>query len=143
MDRKDVLLLVIAAAEGNPLSPVQLQKTLFLIGKADLKETPAPFYEFEAYDYGPFDVSIYRDAEMLEAEGLVLRPQSSRGNWTDTIISPSGSAKASVLNQDLSLPIKDYLKDLTTWALAQTFASLVRYIYDQWPEFRANSVFQS
>jgi len=142
MNRKDFLLLAVAAAEGNPLTPVQIQKIIFLIGKADLKESPTPYYEFEPYDYGPFDVSIYRDAEELESEGLVYRPSSSKGYWTDTIISTKGSAAAEALGRQLSKETNDYIKDLTAWARIQSFSALVQYIYENWPEYRENSVFQ-
>ena len=33
MEKEDILLLVVASAKDEPLTPVQLQKTLFLIDK--------------------------------------------------------------------------------------------------------------
>ena len=42
MDKKDALLLVIAAGEDTPLTPVQLQKSLFLVGKSNLSDLPMP-----------------------------------------------------------------------------------------------------
>ena len=43
MKKEDLLLVVIAAAEGEPLTPVQLQKSLFMVSK-NLREIPDPFY---------------------------------------------------------------------------------------------------
>ena len=41
LEGKDFLLLVVAAAEAEPLTPVQLQKALFLINESNLPEAPA------------------------------------------------------------------------------------------------------
>jgi uncharacterized protein YwgA len=74
---KDWTLLVIAAAAGNAVSPVQLQKALFVLG--DKLELPAgERYLFEPYDYGPFCKAIYSDAESLESKGLVLVEHGGR-----------------------------------------------------------------
>src|SRR5438477_13056735 len=71
MTPKDWTLLVIAAAGGRDVSPVQLQKALFLLGeKLSLPEDER--YKFKPYDYGPFCVTVYDDAEQLRREGLVV-----------------------------------------------------------------------
>jgi uncharacterized protein YwgA len=73
MTPKDWTLLVIAAADPKPLQPVQLQKSLFLLGRnlspeqLQVKE----FYDFQPYDYGPFCSDIYSNAEKLSDEGLI------------------------------------------------------------------------
>ncbi len=74
MTPKDWTLLVIASARGKEVSPVQLQKTLFLIGKnlTPAQRRSATFYNFRAYDYGPFDRTIYDHADELRNEGLIL-----------------------------------------------------------------------
>ena len=92
MNRKDYLLLVVAAAGSTPLTPVQLQKSLFLV-KENLPEIPVPFYEFEPYDYGPFDVEVYSDADSLASEGLLLSVRSPLGNWIDRAVTPGGMKK--------------------------------------------------
>ena len=71
MTRQDWLLLVLAAAGGKPLSPLQLQKSLFLVGYDLAKLVGADFYTFRPFDYGPFDATVYQDAEEQAAQGLV------------------------------------------------------------------------
>src|SRR2546426_12591221 len=82
------VLLALRAAEGHTLTPVQLQKALFLLGKRRPKDVGHPFYHFRPYDYGPFDVAVYTDADQLADEGLVVidrsRGDASRSfNLTD------------------------------------------------------------
>ena len=71
MQRTDLLLRIIAAAEGEPVTPAQLQKVAFLVGMEFAEELPPNYYAFKPYDYGPFCVEVYRDAEQLERDGLI------------------------------------------------------------------------
>jgi hypothetical protein len=74
-NRKDLLLLVLAATEFAPVIGVtRLQKYLYLLQehqgwKARLKRG----YEFQAYDFGPFDDQIYADLEFLENLDLISK----------------------------------------------------------------------
>ena len=142
MDRKDFLLLVLYAAEGQPLTPVQLQKSLFLIWKADLPEVPKAFYSFDPYHYGPFDVNIYHDADFLQQQNMAIRSPSTNGTWTNTIITPDGQTRAGTLESGLSAESRRYIREVVTWVRSQSFKQLTRSIYDKYPEFRQNSVFQ-
>lgn len=142
MEKKDFLLLVVAAGEGQPLNPVQLQKTLFLIERANLPETPKPFYEFEPYHYGPFDKEIYIDADLLGMEGLVARVSSVRGAWTDTVITAEGTKRATSLGKNLSSSSAKFIADVVRWAQPLSFGDLVGTVYKFFPEYRVNSVFQ-
>ena len=141
MERQDFLLMAVAAAEGKPLTPVQLQKSLFMISK-NLKGIPDPFYTFEPYHYGPFDIEIYSDANSLEDEGWVVSIQSNRGRWKETAITPNGLKKAETLVKELSEPAAKYVREIVQWVQSLSFSDLVKEIYRLYPEYRENSVFQ-
>ena len=145
MKREDLLLLVVAAGEDKPLTPVQLQKSLFLLGqewRTDWPLSPENFYDFEPYHYGPFDAEIYDDADSLEGQGLVRSAQSDRGNWRDRVITISGAKRADELNETLPQAIAVWIQEVVRWVQAMSFAGLVRAIYDRYPDFRENSIFQ-
>src|SRR5256885_12661208 len=76
MRRSRWVLLALLAAEGHSLNPVQLQKSLFLLGKRRPREVGKGFYHFRAYDYGPFDLAVYTDADELAEQGLVTIDRS-------------------------------------------------------------------
>ena len=139
MDNKDVVLLVVDAA-GEVMSPVQLQKAVFLVSKAKsgLKST----YHFEPYHYGPFDIEVYNDADHLHREGLLLRIPSSRGSWTDTLITPMGAERARELRS--TLPAKTIRKVDRLLKLIQglSFEELVGAVYSAFPEYKENSLFR-
>ena len=142
MEKEDILLLVVASAKDEPLTPIQLQKTLFLIDKQCQGRIPtSSFYEFEPYHYGPFDAEVYKDADVLAAEGLVLRFQSDRGAWTNTISTHSGRAKAEQLKKEIEPDIVQYISNVVEWAQRLSFRELIASIYEAYPEYKVNSVF--
>jgi len=143
MDRKDWALLVITAAKERPLSPVQLQKSLFLLSQeltAQEKQC-AHFYEFVPYDYGPFASEIYSDAELLEAEGQakIVRPHNSYRQYQ---LTPEGLERAEALRATLSPSALSYLDKVVDWVQQLSFDALVKAIYKAYPEMKANSVFR-
>jgi hypothetical protein len=134
---------VIAAAQGKPVSPVQLQKSLFLIDKnlSPAQRGGGAFYNFRAYDYGPFDSAIYSDADLLEAEGLVTitDPQQSHRTYS---VTPTGMDRANALRDERPAAVIAYLDKVVQWVRGRSFSDLVRAIYEQYPEMRVNSVFR-
>jgi len=108
MDRKNWTLLAISFADGADVSPVQLQKCLFLVGRKHKEEVGEDFYEF-SYDYGPFSKAIYQDAEILGSEGLVFieRPFGGFAKYT---ITAQGAQRARQLSMEGPSPALEYLR---------------------------------
>jgi hypothetical protein len=134
-------MLAVAQAKGSGLSPVQLQKSLFLLGKELPTEVGFDFYNFTPHYYGPFDSAIYNDANLLAGIGLVTRSDSGRGFW-EYAPTPEGITYAQKLKDAASPKAVAYLEKIVPWAQRLSFSALVRAIYAKYPEFRANSVFQ-
>ena len=138
MRRSDILLAIIAAARGETLGSVHLQKVAFLVAQQFGAELPANFYEFDKYDYGPFCVEIYHDAELLDYWGLIKIGMTG----------PRGRKEFSIADHvsldDLDIPpaINAYILRTVAWAQDQSFQELVRSIYFMYPEYREKSVFQ-
>ncbi len=141
MDRKEILLIVVSKAGTTPLTPVQLQKAVFLIAKARLPELPTPFYDFEPYNYGPFCKAIYTDADDMQVKGLVYRIPSGKGHWVDTVITSTGQICAQKLKNNLLQPNLTFIGNVVNWVQSQPFTTLVSKIYELFPEYRQNSVF--
>jgi hypothetical protein len=139
--RADWTMLAISFATGDGLSPVQLQKVLFLLGKELPNEVGRDFYEFIPYNYGPFDRSVYDDARALASQGLASKNDSSQGFWSYSA-TPAGLDHADKVKRSASQKAVSYLEKIVPWAQSRSFASLVRAIYQKYPEYRENSVFQ-
>jgi hypothetical protein len=140
---KDWTLLTIAAAKGEPLSPVQLQKSLFLISQnlTAAQRKCKQFYEFKPYDYGPFSAAIYSDANILELERLVeiSMQVASHRVYIATI---AGIARAAELRSGLDEVAVKYLDAVVSWARHNSFETLIKSIYKTYPEMRRNSIFR-
>ena len=137
----DVVLLV-ARASRQVISPVQLQKAVFLVSRADLDGLPEQIYAFQPYHYGPFDSDVYSDAEKLHMQELLLRSPSRNGAWTDTIITPKGWERTDELHSELPDGTVNQIEQIVRTVQALEFSELLRHIYDKHPDFQINSVFQ-
>lgn len=142
MTRRDLLLSILAAANGQPYEPVQVQKATFLV----LANLPwlvddGPAFAFEPYDYGPFDRAVYVEAEQLARNGLAVIHPSSSGRWKTYAASEAGVAYGRRSLAVLAPEVGQYVEEIARWVRAQEFGNLVRSIYQAYPDMRANSVF--
>ncbi len=140
IERKYWVLLVLDAADENHHSPVQLQKSLFLIGeKLKIK---SEFFVFAPYDYGPFDADIYKDAEELEKEGLITIAYEPNLRWKVYAIKLQGARIAEEIKKKLDDSIVKEISNNVNWVIEKSFRELVKQIYIDYPEFSTNSVFR-
>lgn len=143
MEKKDVTLLVIESAGEEGLSPIQIQKSLFLIEQSHLPALPSDFYEFYPYNYGPFCEEVYQDADALVEEGMVFDMPVSGQSWSMYFIAPKGRDRAEAIRSENDIgDLAQYIKEIVEWISSLTFSGLLRAIYSKYPEYRENSVFQ-
>jgi hypothetical protein len=142
MKKSDWLLLALHYSE-NGLSPIQLQKSLFLLGTEREKQVGSRFYRFSPYNYGPFDSTIYADAENLAKEGWVSISEQTIAQPRQYEVTHTGRVQATRLEGKADPEALEYLKRVVQWVKAQSFRSLVEAIYRKYPQQRAKSVFVS
>ena len=138
VDRIDVLLSIITAAEGDPITPVQLQKIAFLVGEECREILPQDFYKFVAYDYGPFCIDIYRDAEKLQEQGSISIDLNSEGRWNEY----SATFRSNKELAEIPAELDDFIQRAVEWATGLTFRELVSSIYHSYPQYAENSIFK-
>lgn len=142
MNRADWLLLIIAAAKGQPLTPVQMQKIPFLVSKDLYTHLPQDFYAFEPHDYGPFSNDISKDVTRLIEKGVVAFSINPVGYWKEYRVTEIGLATAQQLKTNIPNEAISYIENVTAWARALSFQEFVRAIYQKYPEYRKHGVFQ-
>jgi len=136
--KREILLLVLEAAEES-LTPVQLQKSLFLVGRLMSKVVGDDFYHFEPYHYGPFNGTIYDDIRTEAANGFINVTTVPGQRWSCYSISNKGREEAAQVQA--SEKSRKNIKKIVTWVMGMTFEKLVATIYRLYPEFKENSVF--
>lgn len=140
MNRKEIVLVAMAPANRCQHSPVQMQKLLFLIDQAIPEEVNGPIFDFQPYNYGPFDKAVYETLEELANEGLVtVIPVHT---WREYLLTEAGQREGDRLLQRISQKARDYIQAASQFVRELSFTQLVSAIYKAYPEMRANSVFQ-
>lgn len=140
MDKKDIVLKVVSSFGESDLSPVKLQKSLFLVGQSGLADLPVDYYKFIAYDYGPFCKEVYDDINALERQGFILVSKTNQRSFPLYVTTEAGKDVAASINisEDLAL----YISQVVEWMKPLNFSQLVSSIYRKFPSYSTNSVFQ-
>ena len=142
LTRQDWLLLALSKTPGGAMSPVQIQKSLFLFGQEVGGSISTKFYSFEPYDYGPFDAAIYVDLRRMTNEGLVRGEWSPGQSWKSYAITRSGRKAALRLENGANARLTEFLGRIVVWVKGRSFSELLRSVYTAYPEFAVNSVFR-
>src|SRR6185437_9358338 len=113
--RQDFLLLALASASDGRLTPVQIQKAMFLLSQEASSFVGPNFYHFIPYNYGPFDSTIYDDLNDLSRSGLIMIDQSQGRSWAVYTITGMGSQRADQIRQGVAPPVRDYTASVVSW----------------------------
>lgn len=141
--RQDWLLLTLSKSPGGAMSPVQIQKSLFLFGREAGSSIGTHFYSFVPYDYGPFDAAICVDLRRMEHEGHVSGQWSPGRSWKNYTLTGYGRKTVLVLESDADARLVEFLERIVVWVKGRSFSNLLRSIYAAYPEFAVNSVFRA
>ena len=124
VEPKDWLLLAIAAAGEAGLSPIQLQRSLFLLSQKRKTHVGPEFYQFEPGDAWPFSRALYEDLDAFVAAGDVVkeyRPESTRSIFR---LADSGRTLAEELQPRLKPEASSYLEEAVAWVTEQSTLDL-------------------
>ena len=102
--RQDWLLLTLSKSPGGAMSPVQIQKSLFLFGREAGSSIGTHFYSFVPYDYGPFDAAICVDLRRMEREGHVTGQWSPGRSWKNYTLTGYGRKTVRLLGKRRGRP---------------------------------------
>ncbi|WP_447979104.1 hypothetical protein [Candidatus Nitrospira bockiana] len=139
--RESIVLAALAAAHGGSYTPVQVQKLFFLIDRNAADLVGGPFFDFEPYNYGPFDAEVYRTLERLEARGLV--EVTTDGRLKSYGLTADGLKRGQETLQAIDAKAAKYFVHVSDFVRSLSFSQLVSAIYKAYPEMKENSVFQS
>src|SRR5687767_6333882 len=116
MNRRDLLLAVLAASEGRPYTPVQIQKAVFLVSRnAGQVIDDGEGFNFRPYDYGPFDSAVYSEAERLMTAGEAQITPAGFGSWNTYAASDAGVVRGRMLLDELTPDTRNYILGVCEW----------------------------
>jgi uncharacterized protein len=141
MNRSEILLAGLSAAgENATFTPVQVQKLFFLLDREAAHLIEGPHFNFEPYDYGPFDRAVYDGLDDLARQGLVHVENS--GRYRVYALTQDGYIAGDNVLDELPANAQDYLVSVSDWIRRLSFQQLVAAIYNRYPEMKAKSVFR-
>jgi len=133
-------LVALLKSPDKKLTPVQIQKTIFLFAQNIPDTIGHDAYKFKPYNYGPFDPAIYRDLEGAIEAGHVEPLPTSRG-WDEYRITALGERIAQETLADVSPDAEQYISRITNWVRTTSFRELLTAIYKAYPAYAKRSVF--
>lgn len=140
MDKREIILAGLSTGNRDVYTPVQVQKMFFLIDRNVGDKVGGPHFDFEPYNYGPFDKGVYSVLMELTLTGDVEVIQQKK--WMSYKLTTQGQSKGNQLFKTLSREAQSYIKKVSNFVRKSSFADLVSAIYKAYPEMKANSVFQ-
>ena len=141
--RQELVLAALAAGgTDSELSPVQAQKLFFLIDQNVADELGGTQFNFEPYDYGPFDSAVYSDLDNLSLPEHDCVEIVRSGRYRIYRLTERGQQLGMEKLQQLDAETRGYFNRAKDWVKGLSFKSLVRAIYQAYPEMRANSIFR-
>jgi hypothetical protein len=136
LTREDVLLLLVDGAEGQfPIDPVRLMKGAFLVVRRGRNEW-SQLFNFQAYDYGPFDSQVYDTKDFLILRGLL---DVRRGRYEQYDLTDEGLDAVEAVHARLAEDA-DWIRRIGNYTSTRSFDQLLDDIYTEYPEFRERSV---
>jgi len=140
MGQREIVLAGLSPAGCAHYTPVQVQKLFFLIDREVSSEISGPQFQFEPYNYGPFDPAVCHVLDSLTEEGLVEKGQQYK--WQTYGLTPAGRQEGEQILKSLSPAAQNFMARASAFVRKLSFTELVSAIYKAYPEMRANSVFQ-
>jgi hypothetical protein len=140
MDQREIVLAGLAPAEGALHSPVQVQKLFFLLDANIPNDIKGPLFNFQPYNYGPFDKRVYEILEGLAKEGYVEIVRCN--SWNNYRLTSKGQEEGGKLLNALDERPRNYIRVVSDFVRSLSFTQLVTAIYKAYPDMRQNSVFQ-
>ncbi len=142
MNQKEIVLAAMAAGGwNNGFSPIQIQKTVFLINEEAAEYIGGRCFDFASRHYGPFDQAVYSTLDNLESQGMV--EQINAGRHRKFVLTKGGFDAGSKILDSLDPKPKNFFRNVAQWARSLSFQELVAAIYRKYPEMREISVIRS
>lgn len=123
--RRGWLLLAIAVSGASGLSPIQLQRSLFLVCQKREEQVGPDFYEFEANGSGPASAALYVDIDALVTAEYIVKEWVPESSCSTFRLSDAGRAWAADFRQKMKKETLAALEDAVAWVKEQSYLELV------------------
>jgi len=142
MHPRDWLLIFLRPTDvgaSQALDPIRIQKGMFYLSR-EPSTPPAQRYDFVPYYYGPCSFSIYSDIDQLIGSGLIEPVPVPGQSWRKYRLTEAGLEQAAKLAATAGPRAVETCAAARSRVTNHTFRSLLKEVYEQYPEYAVKSV---
>ena len=141
--RQETLLVFLGSGKRG-LDPIRVQKGLFILAEETPEDwlPPEARYHFEPYRYGPYSAEIYYDLDKLEGLGYVTARRVLGQSWNYYSLTPEGQELARSMAEGMDKRAVEYFRRLRDFVGELSFRKLLTTVYEHYPAYTVNSVFE-
>ena len=137
--RSEIVLGAMAAGPRHAyFDPVRMQKLLFLIDVEIPDLIGGPFFDFQPYNFGPFDIQVYFELEELTASSRVHTDRTWR--YDRYRLTDAGLVMGNTVLRELPETARRFVDRACQWMLAVSFDDLLSAIYRRYPDMGVRSI---
>lgn len=137
---RDVLLTIAAGATGPyPLDAIRIMKGCFLAAQLGPPGW-TKLFDFQPYDYGPFDSGVYRARDDLVRDHLLVTDKSER--YPSFTVTDAGHQRIGALGSTIDGAPLDWLRGIGAYVTSLSFSDLLTEVYANFPEYATASRFR-
>jgi DNA-binding PadR family transcriptional regulator len=123
--RRGWLLLAVAVSGASGLSPVQLERSLFLVCQKREEHVGPDFYGFESNGSGPASPALYVDIDALVTAEYVVKEWVPESSCSIFRLSEAGRAWAADFRRKMKKEALAGLEDAVAWVKEQSYQEMV------------------
>lgn len=123
--RRGWLLLAIALSGRSGISPIQLQRSLFLVGQKREELIGPGFYAFEPNGSGPASTDVYADIDALVTTEYIVKQWVPESACSVFRLSGAGRAWVAEFRRKVKKDALSGLEDAVAWVKEQSYLDLV------------------
>lgn len=144
MNVSDYVLAVMSAGSNASYTPVKIQKMFFILDREIPDLVGGQKFNFQPYDYGPFDSAVYNSLDLLIDSGLVARVGGSTSRNRRYELTAEGlESGRRIFEESFDDSTQKYINSVVQFVKNCSFTQLVTAIYKQYPDMKVNSVFSN
>jgi len=140
MERADWLLLFIGLTGGKyATDQLRVMKGMFLLDQEGPQELRG-LYRFQAYDYGPFDSSVYSDLDALNRAALISITHGGGTSRRQYEVTARGSERVVHLQREVTPTALGEVQRVKNTVTSLGFTDLLKKVYRDYPDYAIYSV---
>ncbi|HET6910690.1 MAG TPA: hypothetical protein VFH54_15270 [Mycobacteriales bacterium] len=116
-----------------------MQKAVFLVTQGAPRGIWARAYEYRPYNWGPYSAQLNEDLSNWQRRGFMVLSYAGGTPYGRYTLTRHGVTLADSTWNDIDSRTTDLLTEVRSWVTSKDFNSLLREVYEEFPDFATQS----